>query len=113
MRYCGLGSVCFQEQFSLYEWDNNPRDRYVYGQSVRGADAEFKKWVLKGGYKTEKFTDVDGRELTFIHKSRLHPKTIQVNVTVPGRRKRRRNPFPLTRSRWPITPRNMPGNRKK
>ena len=70
--------------------DHNPRDGYVYGQSVRGADAEFKKWVLEGGYKTEKFTDEDGRELAFIHKSRIHPKTIQVNVTVPGQKKKKR-----------------------
>lgn len=70
--------------------DYNPRDGYVYGQSVRGADAEFKEWVLKDGYKTEKFTDEDGRELTFIHKSRIHPKTIQVNVTVPGQKKKKK-----------------------
>ena len=70
--------------------DHNPRDGYVYGQSVRGADAEFKKWVLEGGYKTEKFTDEDGRELAFIHKSRIHPKTIQVNVTVPGQKKKKK-----------------------
>ncbi len=30
--------------------DLNTRDGYVYGQSVRGADAEFKAWVLGGGY---------------------------------------------------------------
>lgn len=70
--------------------DYNPRDGYVYGQSVRGADAEFKEWVLKGGYKTEKFTDENGRELTFTHKSRIHPKTIQVNVTVPGQKKKKK-----------------------
>lgn len=70
--------------------DHNPRDGYVYGQSVRGADAEFKAWVLKGDYKTEKLTDDDGREVTFTHKSRIHPKTIQVNTTVPGQRKKRK-----------------------
>lgn len=70
--------------------DYNPRDGYVYGQSVRGADAEFKEWVLKGGYKTEKFTDENGRELAFTHKSRIHPKTIQVNVTVPGQKKKKK-----------------------
>ena len=32
--------------------DSNPRDGYVYGQSVRGADAEFKVWVLdQSGYE--------------------------------------------------------------
>lgn len=70
--------------------DHNPRDGYVYGQSVRGADAEFKAWVLKGDYKTEKLTDDDGREVTFTHKSRIHPKTIQVNTTVPGQKKKRK-----------------------
>ena len=70
--------------------DHNPRDGYVYGQSVRGADAEFKAWVLKGDYKTEKLTDDDGREIAFTHKSRIHPKTIQVNVTVPGQKKKKK-----------------------
>lgn len=70
--------------------DYNPRDGYVYGQSIRGADAEFKAWVLKGEYKTEKLTDDDGREVTFTHKSRIHPKTIQVNVTVPGQKKKKK-----------------------
>ena len=70
--------------------DYNPRDGYVYGQSVRGADAEFKAWVLTGDYKTEKLTDDDGREVTFTHKSRIHPKTIQVNVTVPGQKKKKK-----------------------
>lgn len=70
--------------------DYNPRDGYVYGQSVRGADAEFKSWVLGGGYKTEKLKDDDGNEVTFTHKSRIHPKTIQINVTVPGRKKKKK-----------------------
>ncbi|MCM1092160.1 MAG: transposase, partial [Muribaculum sp.] len=43
-----------------------------------------------GGYKTEKFTDDDGHEITFTHKSRVHPKTIQVNVTVPGQKKKKK-----------------------
>lgn len=40
--------------------ENNPGDGYVYGQSVRGADAEFKKWVLGGGYTVTKLRDDDG-----------------------------------------------------
>lgn len=60
--------------------DSNQRDGYVYGQSVRGADAEFKGWVLGGGYITEKFVDETGRKITFTHKSRIHPKTLHVNV---------------------------------
>lgn len=70
--------------------DYNPRDGYVYGQSIRGADAEFKAWVLGGGYKTDKLKDDDGNEVSFIHKSRIHPKTIQVNVTVPGQKKKKK-----------------------
>lgn len=60
--------------------DSNQCDGYVYGQSVRGADAEFKGWVLGGGYITEKFVDETGRKITFTHKSRIHPKTLHVNV---------------------------------
>lgn len=70
--------------------DYNPRDGYVYGQSVRGADAEFKNWVLGGGYLSEKTTDDEGKEITFTHKSRIHPKTLQVNVTVPGQKKKKK-----------------------
>lgn len=67
--------------------DNNERDGYVYGQSVRGADAEFKKWVLGDGYKREKVADDVKGEITFTHKSRIHPKELHVNVTKPGSKK--------------------------
>lgn len=67
--------------------DNNLRDGYVYGQSVGGADALFKEWVLSNGYHTEKITAEDGSEISFIHKSRIHPKELHVNVTKPGREK--------------------------
>lgn len=69
--------------------DYNPRDGYVYGQSVRGADAEFKAWVLGDGYETEKIRGEDGNEITFTHKSRIHPKTIHVNLTVQGQKKKK------------------------
>ena len=65
----------------------NSLDGYVYGQSVRGADAEFKQWVLDGGYRKDKVTDEGGREITFTHKSRICPKKIHVNVTKPGQKK--------------------------
>ena len=68
--------------------DNNQCDGYVYGQSVRGADAEFKRWVLSGGYTVEKTKDDNGNELTFRHKSRIHPKELHVNVTKPGQKKK-------------------------
>ncbi len=67
--------------------DINMRDGYVYGQSVRGADAEFKEWVLSGGYTADKLTDNEGKEITFKHKSRIHPKELHVNVTKPGQKK--------------------------
>lgn len=67
--------------------DHNPRDGYVYGQSVRGADAEFKSWVLSEGYREDKVPSDDGSMLTFLHKSRIHPKELQVNVTKPGQKK--------------------------
>lgn len=67
--------------------DNNERDGYVYGQSVRGADAEFKEWVLGDGYKIEKIIDDEKGEITFKHKSRIHPKELHVNVTRPGSKK--------------------------
>ena len=67
--------------------DHNSLDGYVYGQSVRGADAEFKEWVLGGGYRKDTVTDEDGNEITFTHKSRIYPKKIHVNVTKPGQKK--------------------------
>ena len=67
--------------------DNNERDGYVYGQSVRGADEEFKKWVLGGGYRNDTIIDDDGSAVTFRHKSRIYPKEIHVNVTLPGKKK--------------------------
>ncbi len=68
--------------------ENNKRDGYVYGQSVRGADAKFKQWVLSGGYKTTILEeDENGEKITFTHKSRIYPKDLQVNVTKPGSKK--------------------------
>lgn len=67
--------------------EDNQHDGYVYGQSVRGADAEFKKWVLSEGYHTDMVSDEDGKKIPFKHKSRIHPKTLHVNVTKPGFKK--------------------------
>lgn len=53
------------------------KNGYVYGQSVRGADKEFKEWVLSGNYITDKIKE-DDKEITFIHKSRIYPKTMYV-----------------------------------
>ena len=70
--------------------DVNLRDGYVYGQSVRGADAEFKTWLLSGGYTTDIVTDEDGNEITFRHKSRIFPKELHVNLTVPGQKQKKK-----------------------
>ncbi len=68
--------------------EHNPRDGYVYGQSIRGADEEFKKWVVdKAGYLTDRITDDEGNEIIFKHKSRVFPKELHVNVTKPGSKK--------------------------
>ena len=67
--------------------DHNERDGYVYGQSVRGADEEFRKWVLSGGYRNDVVIDDGGKEVTFRHKSRVYPREIHVNVTLPGKKK--------------------------
>lgn len=66
----------------------NRRDGYVYGQSIRGADSEFKSWVLQKGYVTDKVPDDEGKEILFKHKSRIHPKELHVNVTRPGSKKK-------------------------
>lgn len=51
---------------------------YVYGQSVRGADEEFKAWVLEQDYKTDVLIDDNAEEVTFIHKSRVFPKKMRI-----------------------------------
>ena len=51
---------------------------YVYGQSVRGADQEFKDWVLKQDYQIDYIMDDNGEEVKFIHKSRVYPKKMRV-----------------------------------
>lgn len=52
-------------------------DGYVYGQSILGADAEFKAWVLEqNDYETSKELDEDGKEVSFKHKSRVFAKKV-------------------------------------
>lgn len=58
--------------------DKENRDGYVYGQSVRGADQEFKDWILKDDYIIDKIIDDDGKEIIFKHKSRIHPKKMYI-----------------------------------
>ena len=55
------------------------KNGYVYGQSVRGADEEFKGWVLnQEDYVTDKIKDDNGKEIIFKHKSRVYPKRMYV-----------------------------------
>ena len=58
--------------------DKENRDGYIYGQSIRGADKEFKDWVLTNDYKTDIINDEDGNEIKFIHKSRIYPKKMYI-----------------------------------
>jgi transposase len=64
--------------------DKNNRDGYVYGQSIRGADQEFKEWVLKDDYITDKIIDENGNEIIFKHKSRVYPKKMYVTRNDKG-----------------------------
>lgn len=85
-------------------------DGYIYGQSVRGADEEFKKWVLdQKGYISEIVTDDDGKPETFRqmifegnqfkgyekknvifkHKSRIYPKEINVTIDKNSKKKKK------------------------
>ena len=66
--------------------DSRGYDGYIYGQSVLGADKEFKAWVLeKAGYASETETDNGGDKVTFTHKSRIQAKTIQLKNKNGGR----------------------------
>ena len=58
--------------------DKKNRDGYIYGQSIRGADQEFKDWVLKDDYIIDKIIDEEGNEIIFKHKSRIYPKKKQI-----------------------------------
>lgn len=58
--------------------DKENRDGYIYGQSVRGADQEFKNWILSGDYKIDKIIDDEENEIIFKHKSRIYPKKMYI-----------------------------------
>lgn len=86
--------------------ENSNLDGYIYGQSVRGADQEFKKWVLEqDGYISEPIFKDDGKpemfrqmkfdsdgkcigyekkQSYFKHKSRIYPK--ELTITRDGKR---------------------------
>ena len=73
--------------------DRKNRDGYIYGQSVRGADQEFKEWILKDDYTIDKIIHEDGNEIVFKHKSRIYPKKMYITrddlgTTKNGNKKR-------------------------
>ena len=69
--------------------DKENRDGYIYGQSVRGADQEFKDWILSDDYKIDKIIDDDGNEIIFKHKSRIYPKKMYITRDDKGLTKSR------------------------
>ncbi|HPE41392.1 MAG TPA: IS1634 family transposase [Bacteroidales bacterium] len=59
--------------------DTKGNDGYVYGQSILGADKQFKEWVLnQEGYLIDKEFDKNGNVVYFKHKSRIFAKKIQL-----------------------------------
>ena len=77
--------------------DSNALDGYVYGQSIRGADAEFKKWVIdQNGYigtkiQNESDDDTSNDTGVFRHKSRIYPKKLSVHVDGKDGKKVKKN----------------------
>ena len=89
---------------------NSNLDGYIYGQSVRGADEEFKNWVLdqkdyieeivmaEDGkpetfrqmiFEEEKFKGYEKKTVVFKHKSRIYPKEIKVTVDKKTKKKKK------------------------
>ena len=67
--------------------DMKGNDGYVYGQSILGADKEFKEWVLnQNGYVITKDKDKNGDEIYFKHKSRIYAKNIKLKDSNGNRR---------------------------
>ena len=75
------------------------RDGYVYSQTIRGADEEFKKWVLKNDdYIIDIIKDDDGNDIIFKHKSRMYPRKMYIERTDKGLTKsgnKRRQPITI------------------
>ena len=59
--------------------DKENRDGYIYSQTVRGADAEFKQWVLNDDdYIIDIIKDDEGNDIVFKHKSRMFPRKMNI-----------------------------------
>lgn len=89
---------------------NSNLDGYIYGQSVRGADEEFKKWVLdqkdyveevvkdENGspetfrqmiFENNEFKGYEKKNVIFKHKSRIYPKEINVTIDKNSKKKKK------------------------
>lgn len=119
-RNCNLGRTVIVADRGLNTSDNiyflagknhdSNLDGYIYGQSVRGADEEFKNWVLdQNGYIEEivksedgtpetfrqmifdgtKFKGYEKKNIVFKHKSRIYPKEINVTVDKDSKKKKK------------------------
>ena len=117
---CNLGRTVIVADRGLNTSDNiyflagnnhkSSLDGYIYGQSVRGADENFKKWVLdQSGYIEELVTDENGspetfrqmifedgifkgyekKNVIFKHKSRTYPKELNVTIDKNSKKKRK------------------------
>ena len=87
------------------------RNGYVYGQSVRGSDEEFKLWVLdQNDYITETIKDDNGKEIIWKHKSRIYPKKMYVIREVAIRNVKK---YWLTKNKWYIILKNMLTNKNE
>lgn len=96
--------------FLAGENHNSNLDGYIYGQSVRGADEEFKNWVLdQKNYIEEIVKNEDGtpetfrqmifednvfkgyekKNVVFKHKSRIYPKEINVTINKDSKKKKK------------------------
>lgn len=89
---------------------NSNLDGYIYGQSVRGADEEFKNWVLdqkdyveeivknEDGspetfrqmiFENNEFKGYEKKNVIFKHKSRIYPKEINVTIVKNSKKKKK------------------------
>ncbi len=87
---------------------NSNLDEYIYGQSVMGADEEFKNWVLdqkdyieeieksEDGspetfrqmiFENDVFKGYEKKNVIFKHKSRIYPKEIKVTINKDSKKK--------------------------
>lgn len=59
--------------------DKTNHDGYVYGQSIIGADEEFRNWAVdQKGFITDIILDESNNEIRFKHKSRIFAKNVQI-----------------------------------